>query len=334
MGPVVRPRLSLPAAGPSPLDRPAHLRMAGLAGCPDHTSKCLGLLAWGPGSCSSTEMLGPWALCSALLGPQRFQELCVQLQGDTQDRHSDPGTGCGLQRDRAHLCWWPRTPRGFSVPSASQTSPQLAEPICLGPLPCSGSGVTGRVKVGEDPSLQTPGLRRLSPACPPPVRKRIPLWHGRIYDARVLLWLPGGLQASCWPCSCRKRELHIHLEPELAYALSLSLPLILSLDLASVTQADCVWSGLSAKGRQPKNRLGRGRACLWAPRQLPPTGCSPASRPGEARPVEPTLAARASAGPAQLPRELQQEGPGSPPTHPQRYPVQPASEGGHPISSP
>ena len=36
-----------------------------------------------------------------------------------------------------------------------------------------------------------------------------------------------------------------------AYALSLSLPLILSLDLASVTQADCVWSGLSAKGKSP-----------------------------------------------------------------------------------
>lgn len=34
-------------------------------------------------------------------------------------------------------------------------------------------------------------------------------------------------------------------------SLSLSLPLILSLDLASVTQADCVWSGLSAKGRSP-----------------------------------------------------------------------------------
>ena len=44
--------------------------------------------------------------------------------------------------------------------------------------------------------------------------------------------------------------------------------------------------------------------------------------------MEPTPAACASAGPAQLPRELQQEGPGSPPTHPQHYPVQPASEGG------
>lgn len=59
MGPEVRPKVSLPAAGPSPLDRLAHLRMAGLAGCPDHTSKRLGLLAGGPGSCSSTEMLGP-----------------------------------------------------------------------------------------------------------------------------------------------------------------------------------------------------------------------------------------------------------------------------------
>lgn len=66
--------------------------------------------------------------------------------------------------------------------SVSQTSPLLADATCQGPLPCSGSGVSGRVRRMRTggPSLQAPRLRRLTPASPPCVRKRSPLWNDRV----------------------------------------------------------------------------------------------------------------------------------------------------------
>ena len=233
MGPELRPGASLPGAGPSLLDSPAFPGTAGWEVSHHYTTRLPGPPAGGGASAALRGCLRHCLLLSALPGPQRFQDLRIQLECDIQDCCPDTGAGCGFQRGHAVCAGATDAPCALCPLSVSQTSPLLADATCQGPLPCSGSGVSGRVRrVGTGgPSLQAPRLRRLTPASQLCVRKRNPPWNDRVYGARTFPWLPGGLQGSCWPCSCRGprtsrplRSGNSALSPSLPLSLSVSPP--------------------------------------------------------------------------------------------------------------
>lgn len=244
MGPELRPGAALPGAGPSLLDSPAFPGTAGWE-VSHHATKL-------PGPPAGMPEAPPAPLGSA--GTSKDSRTCAFGSSVTFRTAARTRAQAVGSRGTVPVCAGATdAPCALCPLFVSHTSPLLADATCQGPLPCSGSGVSGRVRRMRTggPSLQAPRHRRLTPASPPCVRKRSPLWNDRVYDARTFLWLPGGLQGSWWPCFSRDQEPHIHLQVETA--LSPPLPLSLSLPRPQLglgfSDSGYVCSDLSAVGK-------------------------------------------------------------------------------------